>query len=145
VASRGSGIPTCEWFSRDAVGTISCSFLHQRADGRTPCSCDQIHSKFPNASIHRSKIPPSSRMREEGDIVWVTSVVPEQNPAHPALQEGVSANVRDYHRHNGVTTFSSMRPYMVDPTETDAVLTWTEKTILTGGWWSAKKISRDRG
>jgi hypothetical protein len=38
-----------------------------------------------------------------------------------------------------------MRPYMVDPAETDAVLTWTEKTILTGERWFAVEVFRDRG
>jgi dedicator of cytokinesis protein 3 len=94
-------------------------------------SCEQIQAKYPNATIHRSKIPPSESARAGEDIIWITSVVAEPDPAHPALHHGVPANVQAYHRFNGVSRFSSTRPYMVDPEEREAVLTWTEKTLIT--------------
>jgi hypothetical protein len=55
--------------------------------------------------------------------------------------DGVNENVQLYHRHNGIKTFSTLRPYKVhSPTslgedDSTGVMTWLEKTTLVCEYW----------
>ena len=80
--------------------------------------------------IHRSKIPPPETVRHGDELViWVTSAVPEPDLSQPVFAEGISENIQNHWKFNGIQRFSSQRPYVRG--ESNSVLTWTEKTILT--------------
>lgn len=82
--------------------------------------------------IHRSKIPPPESVRlGEEPVVWVTSVVPEPDLNVPALADGIAENVQNHWRYNNIKVFSSQRPYLRDTRESETVLSWMEKTVLT--------------
>jgi len=94
--------------------------------------CDTIQHKHPSASIYRSKAAPPESMRNgEEQVIWITSVLPEPDLSHPIFGDSVAESVQVYRRYNEIRTFSSQRPYLVNPQEADPVLTWTEKTVLT--------------
>ena len=94
--------------------------------------CDLLQRKHPQATIHRSKIPPSESVRFGDDqVIWVISVSPEPDVSHPALGETVADNVQSYWRWNDISRFSATRPYVRDQRDSDGVLAWTEKTWLT--------------
>jgi dedicator of cytokinesis protein 3 len=98
-------------------------------------SCEAIQLKHPTAMIHQSKIPPPEAVRHGPEpVIWVTSLVPEPDLSLPVFSDRVSDSVQRYWRHNEVTQFSTTRPYAKDRGETQAVLSWTEKTVLTGEW-----------
>ena len=95
-------------------------------------SCETIQHKHPLASIHRSKLAPPEAVRNgEEEVIWITSVLPEPDLSQPVFADAVAANVQLYWRHNGIKTFSTQRPYLADPQETDPMMTWTDKTLLT--------------
>nr|XP_019010242.1 uncharacterized protein I206_04710 [Kwoniella pini CBS 10737]OCF49023.1 hypothetical protein I206_04710 [Kwoniella pini CBS 10737] len=94
--------------------------------------CDALQLKHPEASIHRSKIPPLTSAQESSHpLIWVTPLAPEPDLKKTVFADKVSDNVSSYYRSNRISEFSSFRPYMRDPDEHEIVLTWTEKTILT--------------
>ncbi|WWD19564.1 hypothetical protein CI109_104025 [Kwoniella shandongensis] len=94
--------------------------------------CEALQAKFPTAHLHRSKIPPPESIRfSSKPVIWVTSVTPEPDLNKPVFGEGVDENIQSYWRWNGIREWGSVRPYMRDQAESEAVLTWTEKTILT--------------
>lgn len=96
-------------------------------------SCETIQHKFPNSSIYRSKIPPSESIRNGMDqVIWITSVEPRPDLAKPVFNEwlGMDDNVQSWWRHNGVKSFTSDRPYLKDAGETEAVMSWIERTIV---------------
>ncbi|WVR00207.1 hypothetical protein IAU59_007349 [Kwoniella sp. CBS 9459] len=96
--------------------------------------CDTLHLKHPSATLHRSKVPPPSSAREDTtQLIWVTPLTPEPDLTGPVFADTVPDNVQSYWRVNGVTPFSSARPYIRDASdmEGEAVLTWIEKTVLT--------------
>lgn len=96
-------------------------------------SCETIQLKHPTAMIHRSKIPPPEAIRHGLEpVIWVTSLVPEADLSSPVFSDKVAENVQNYRRWNNVKRFSSTRPYARDGGEAEAVLSWTEKTIITG-------------
>jgi len=101
-------------------------------------SCDVLQHKYPEASLHRSKMQPSPPLRSGPDqIIWVTSVTPEPDLSNLVFTEGVNENVQTYYRYNNIKTFSTLRPYKVlsastrSEDENAGVMTWLEKTTLT--------------
>nr|ODN99941.1 cytoplasmic protein [Cryptococcus depauperatus CBS 7855] len=93
--------------------------------------CEALQTKYQQATIHRSKIQPPESIRASNDpVIWVMPVVPEPELSKPVFGENVSENVQNYWKWNGIRCFSSLRPYLKDPGEREAALTWTEKTIL---------------
>ncbi|WVQ84302.1 hypothetical protein IAT38_006454 [Cryptococcus sp. DSM 104549] len=107
-------------------------FVHRASDGqRYNDFCETIQLKYPHTSIHRSKIPPPDTIKNGTDpVIWITPVTPEPDLTRAVFGDEVSDNAQSYWRWNGVKRFSSVRPYLKDPTEREAVLTWTEKTVL---------------
>ncbi|KAK8853154.1 hypothetical protein IAR55_003855 [Kwoniella newhampshirensis] len=94
--------------------------------------CESLQSKFPAAQLHRSKFPPPESIRLSSNLViWVNSVTPEPDLTKPVFGEAVDDSIQSYWRWNGIREWGSVRPYLRDPHENEAVLTWTEKTILT--------------
>ena len=82
--------------------------------------------------IHRSKVPPPEAIRLGPEsVIWVTSLVPEPDLSSPVFGENIAERVQDHWRNNAVKVFSSTRPYTKERAETEAVLTWTEKTVIT--------------
>lgn len=95
-------------------------------------SCNMLQSKYPQAAIHCSKIPPpGSIKRGANPVIWVTPVTPEPDLTKPVFGENVSNNVQSYWRWNGIKEFSGVRQYLKDPLESETALAWTEKTLLT--------------
>jgi hypothetical protein len=101
-------------------------------------SCDVLQHKYPEATLHRSKMQPLPPLRSGPDqIIWVTSVNPEPDLSHRVFSNGVNENVQLYHRYNNIKTFSTLRPYKVlsastrSEDESAGVMTWLEKTTLT--------------
>jgi dedicator of cytokinesis protein 3 len=101
-------------------------------------SCDSLQLKYPEATLHRSKMQPSPPLRSGPDqIIWVTSVTPEPDLSQRMFADGVNENVQQYHRYNDIKTFSTLRPYKVlssssgGTEESAGVMTWLEKTVLT--------------
>ncbi|EIW72245.1 hypothetical protein TREMEDRAFT_25841 [Tremella mesenterica DSM 1558] len=99
--------------------------------------CESIQHKYPNASIHRSKVSPSTTANEQGGVIWITPLTPEPDLSLPVFKDRVQGNVQAWHRYNGVNRFSSLRPF-VPASQADegdegkeAVMTWMEKTIVT--------------
>ncbi len=101
-----------------------------------------MQAKHILATIHRHKIPPSQALVDAGDLIWVMPVMPEPDPTHPALREGVHGNVQEYYRYNEVNRFVSERPYRrqeangVDEAEEakgagEGIMFWIEKAIYT--------------
>ena len=126
AVSRGSIITTCKQYRDEGLVSIDAEI-----------SCEILQHKHPTATIHRSKIAPSESVRNsEKAVIWITSIVPEPDLLHPVFADSVSENVQLHWRFNGIKTFSSRRPYLVNPQENDPVLTWTEKTILTSEFGS---------
>lgn len=80
-------------------------------------------------------------------IIWVTSVTPEPDQSQPMFAAGVDENVQLYYRHNGINTFSTLRPYKVHSPatvtedDTTGVMTWLEKTTLTCKYLQSRKVS----
>lgn len=64
-------------------------------------------------------------------VIWITSVIPEPDLSQPVFSDHVEENVQMYWKYSGIRTFSTLRPYLLDPGEMDPVMTWTEKTVLT--------------
>lgn len=110
-------------------------------------SCDELQHKYPLATFHKSKTPPTPPVRSGTDqLIWVTPVSPEPDMSHPVFSENVDVddNVRQWHKYNGIKTFSSTRPYKVhsprrhsDQVEVidngerrGGLMTWLEKTVL---------------
>nr|XP_018260970.1 uncharacterized protein I303_06687 [Kwoniella dejecticola CBS 10117]OBR83128.1 hypothetical protein I303_06687 [Kwoniella dejecticola CBS 10117] len=94
--------------------------------------CDALQLKYPQATIHRSKIPPSTSIQQSTEpLIWVTPLAPEPDLTKPIFSDRVSENVSSYFRSHRIKDFSSFRPYMRDQNEHEVVLTWTEKTVLT--------------
>lgn len=60
----------------------------------------------------------------------------------PALADGVAENVQNHWRYNNIKAFSSQRPYLRDTRESETVLSWMEKTILTSEPSGAGEVSR---
>ena len=126
--SRGSNTLTCEIHWTDSVTKLMFS-------------CEAIQLKHPTAMIHRSKVPPPEAVRHGPEpVIWVTSLDPEPDLSLPVFSDRVSESVQRYWRHNEVTIFSTTRPYARHQEETEAVLTWTEKTVLTGECGFAKAL-----
>jgi len=93
-----------------------------------------IQQKFSNATIYRSKVAPSeSTRRGSHQVIWVTSVEPKPDLSQPIFSEivGVDENVQSWWRSNGIKRFTSDRPYLKDPGESEAVMSWIERTILS--------------
>jgi hypothetical protein len=96
-----------------------------------------MQAKHILATIHRHKIPPSQALVDAGDLIWVMPVTPEPDPSHPALRDGVNANVQDYYRCNEVNRFVSERPYRreVNGNEVkgagEGIMFWIERAIYT--------------
>ncbi|WVQ67084.1 uncharacterized protein L199_005278 [Kwoniella botswanensis] len=94
--------------------------------------CDFLQLKHPQATLHRSKIPPPSSARESSEpLIWVTPLTPEPDLSKPIFSDGVAENVQSHWRYYDIREFSSLRPYMRDQDESEVVLTWTEKTVVT--------------
>ena len=111
-------------------------------------SCDGLQFKYPEATLHKSKMQPTPPVRSGPEqVIWVTTVLPEPDRSLPVFVDGVNENVQNYYRHNAIQTFSSLRPYRVHSPATDAdeddgsgVMTWLEKAILTSKWRSRKEV-----
>ncbi|WVR07765.1 hypothetical protein IAU60_004808 [Kwoniella sp. DSM 27419] len=96
--------------------------------------CDTLHTKHPQATLHRSKLPPADLLRHSQEqLIWVVPLTPEPDTSRPVFADGVNLNVQAYYLCNGITEFSSSRPYLRDPEDAqqDVILTWIEKTVLT--------------
>lgn len=94
-------------------------------------SCGILQTKYRQATIHRSKIPPPESIKRGTDpVIWIMPVTPEPDLTNPVFGENVSDNVQSYWRWNGIRRFSSVRPYLKDPGEGETALAWTEKTLL---------------
>ncbi|KAL7418467.1 Deoxycytidine kinase 1 [Cryptotrichosporon argae] len=94
--------------------------------------CETIQAKYPNATIHRSKIPPPESVRTGSEeCIWITSVSPVPDLTAPMFRELVNPAIQAYWKSNGINVFESQRPYIVDPEEKESVLQWIEKTRLT--------------
>nr|XP_019044242.1 hypothetical protein I302_07525 [Kwoniella bestiolae CBS 10118]OCF23172.1 hypothetical protein I302_07525 [Kwoniella bestiolae CBS 10118] len=94
--------------------------------------CDALQLKHPQATLHRSKIPPLPSARQSPNpLIWVTPLAPEADLTRAVFGDGVAENVQSHWRYNAVREFSSLRPYMRDQNEVEVVLTWTEKTVVT--------------
>jgi len=124
--NRGSSFRTCE------------SPLPYQYEIELIVSCDVLQHKYPEATLHRSKMQPLPPLRSGPDqIIWVTSVNPEPDLSHRVFQNGVNENVQLYHRYNDIKSFSTLRPYKVlsastrSEDENAGVMTWLEKTTLT--------------
>lgn len=93
--------------------------------------CEIMMVKFPAATMHRSKIPPSHMLRNNGqDVLWITTVNPEADLARAVFDQQVPEAVQAWWRHNDIKKFSSSRPYILDAEDTSGMLVWTEKTII---------------
>ncbi|BEI88066.1 uncharacterized protein CcaverHIS019_0107840 [Cutaneotrichosporon cavernicola] len=94
--------------------------------------CEALQTKHPDAQVHRSKIPPSEMVRYGTEsVIWVTSVTPLPDLNKPVFRKGINPSVQAYYKSNAVNKFETLRPYVVDPEETEAVLQWIEKTTIT--------------
>ncbi|WVQ72639.1 hypothetical protein IAR50_002198 [Cryptococcus sp. DSM 104548] len=98
--------------------------------------CDTLQTKYRQATIHRSKIPPPESIKSGLDpVIWVMPLTPEPDLSKPILSSQNDAHVPEpvqaYWLSNNIRRFSSMRPYLKNPGEREAVLTWTEKTVVT--------------
>ncbi|TYJ58828.1 hypothetical protein B9479_000260 [Cryptococcus floricola] len=98
--------------------------------------CDKLQDKYRQATIHRSKIPPPESIKSGLDpVIWVMPLTPDPDLSKPIFSSQNEAHVPEpvqaYWLTNNIRRFSSMRPYLKDPGEREAVLTWTEKTIVT--------------
>ncbi|WWC91624.1 uncharacterized protein L201_006570 [Kwoniella dendrophila CBS 6074] len=94
--------------------------------------CDNLQLKHPQATLHRSKIPPPDSVKNSTEsLIWVTPLTPEPDLTKPVFGDTVSENVQNHYRYNGINEFSTLRPYMRDTNESEMVLTWTEKTVVT--------------
>lgn len=106
-------------------------------------SCDALQHKYPQATLHRSKSPPTQAAQNApGGVVWITHVQPEADMTGPTFGESVPVNVQNYHRHNHVQQFSYLRPIPTpgaSDSETEGrvqhngnsgVLQWMERAVM---------------